>query len=444
MRKSNRLTLIVVLLSTLQVIPILSRAQEDGLNTFSPYTFYGIGDFSTQGPTFLRSMGGIGVAYSNLRRANYVNPASFARINPKSALFNVGIEGGGVYAKSASGKTSYNSFNFRDIALQLPLWGQKIGMGVSVTPFSSVGYRVKMYETDPNILADVGSVRYDYLGDGNLTQFKFGVGALLFKNFTIGADLIYYHGKIERHFNTEISNVLGTPDLRSQTGVTYSDYSKLWMDFGFQYALISSDKRRLSIGATYTPRVNLKPTTTREIVASNVYIDTIDYSRSSENFYLPNSFTGGFYYETVKLGFGMDYTYQKWDGLNINDETNGIKFTNNHYIKVGAQYTPNFFDPRSFFKRVTYRIGYRYNSYYMQINGHPIRDHAITFGFGIPLHRRGLTNIDVGVELGQRGLTATGSIGSRQFQMVKERYFKISLGVSLFGEDYWFVKYKYE
>ena len=124
MRKSNRFTLILVLLSALQVIPILARAQENNLNAFSPYTFYGIGDFSTQGPTFLRSMGGIGVAYSNLRRANYVNPASFATINPKSALFNVGIEGGGVYAKTASAKSSYNSFSFRDIALQLPLWGQ--------------------------------------------------------------------------------------------------------------------------------------------------------------------------------------------------------------------------------------------------------------------------------------------------------------------------------
>ena len=209
MRKSNRFTLILVLLSALQVIPILARAQENNLNAFSPYTFYGIGDFSTQGPTFLRSMGGIGVAYSNLRRANYVNPASFATINPKSALFNVGIEGGGVYAKTASAKSSYNSFSFRDIALQLPLWGQKIGMGISVTPFSSVGYRVKMYESDPEVLANMGSVRYDYLGDGNITQFKLGVGALLFKNFTIGADLIYYHGKIERQFNTEISNCAG-------------------------------------------------------------------------------------------------------------------------------------------------------------------------------------------------------------------------------------------
>ena len=209
MRKSNRFTLIVLLLSALQVIPVVSRAQKNSLNAFSPYTFYGIGDFSMQGPTFLRSMGGIGVAYSNLRRGNYVNPASFATINPKSALFNVGVEGGGVYAKTASAQSSYNTFNFRDVALQLPLWGQKIGMGVSVTPFSSVGYQVKMYETDPEVLANVGSVRYDYLGDGNITQFKLGVGAMLSKNFTIGADLIYYHGKIERNFNTVITNVLG-------------------------------------------------------------------------------------------------------------------------------------------------------------------------------------------------------------------------------------------
>ena len=42
----------------LSVIPLATYGQNSSLNTFSPYTFYGIGDFATQGPGYIRSMGG--------------------------------------------------------------------------------------------------------------------------------------------------------------------------------------------------------------------------------------------------------------------------------------------------------------------------------------------------------------------------------------------------
>ena len=145
-------------------LPVAAQAQSSSLNAFSPYTFYGLGDFSTQGPAYMRSMGGVGVGYRNSMKINYINPASYSLLGRKTFLFNVGIEGNNTYSKTAEAKTSHNSFNVRDIALAMPL-GRGVGLGVSVTPLSSVGYRVQMEDTDPLLLANDKYVVYNYLGE---------------------------------------------------------------------------------------------------------------------------------------------------------------------------------------------------------------------------------------------------------------------------------------
>ena len=70
------------------------------------------------------------------------------------------------------------------------------------------------------------------------------------------------------------------------------------------------------------------------------------------------------------------------------------------------------------------------------LNDQPIQDVALTFGVGLPLRMTGLSNVNLGLELGQRGTTKAG--------LSRENYFKFTIGFSLFGEDYWFVKMKYD
>ena len=77
----------------LSVIPLATYGQNSSLNTFSPYTFYGIGDFATQGPGYIRSMGGAGIGFRNSLKINYMNPASYSILRQKTFLFNVEMEG---------------------------------------------------------------------------------------------------------------------------------------------------------------------------------------------------------------------------------------------------------------------------------------------------------------------------------------------------------------
>ena len=70
----------------------------------------------------------------------------------------------------------------------------------------------------------------------------------------------------------------------------------------------------------------------------------------------------------------------------------------------------------------------------MTFYGTKLPEVALTLGVGIPIKLFGTSSIDVGVELGRRGTLSNG--------LIRDNYFKISLGMSMFGEDYWFSRYK--
>ena len=187
MQVKNTLIKLVVIAAVM--IPYASAAQTSSINAFSPYTMYGIGEQNTPGTLPMRSMGGVGVAMRSSGVVNLLNPAAFSAAPQKSFLFNFGLEGQNYYnsqkVDGISKSTAYNTFNFHDIAFQLPL-AKKLGLGFSLTPYSSVGYRTKYtHDYDPSdpVWGNVGRAQYVYQGEGDVTEVKLGVGWELFKNF---------------------------------------------------------------------------------------------------------------------------------------------------------------------------------------------------------------------------------------------------------------------
>lgn len=444
MQNSRHILRTVVLL--LAVIPLATYGQNSSLNTFSPYTFYGIGDFATQGPGYIRSMGGAGIGFRNSLKINYMNPASYSILRQKTFLFNVEMEGMNTYSKTSAAKTSHNSINVRDLSLAFPL-ARGVGIGFSMTPYSSVGYRVDMDETDPFFLANNMNVIYSYVGEGNIVQSKLGLGVQITKRLSLGADLIYYHGRLTNFFNTTVTSILSSETYNSVEGTARKQVSKFGSNFGLQYDILLNEKRILTFGAVYQPKVDLRMNTTRVIYSTNIGSAAVVDTTGKENFYLPHMYTVGLSFQSMRLGMSVDYSSQLWSSTrNVDDVLNSIEFKNSQYFKVGLQYTPNPGDARHVLNRWSYRLGFRFNDYYMKINEHNIRDKAVTAGIGIPLRSAfmGTSAINVGVEFGWRGRTEDGMIGTRQFRMVQEKYFKISVGLSLFGEDDWFKRFKYQ
>ena len=201
-------------------------AQTSSINAFSPYTMYGIGEINTPGTLQFRSMGGVGVAARQVGTINLLNPAGFSLVSRKSMMLNVELEGQNYYNyQTIAGQeksSAYNGFNIRQFSLLMPL-AANLGLGFSVSPYSSVGYRMMYdHDYDPSdpVWGNVGRVNYSYQGEGDVTEVKLGVGYQLFKNFSVGAAVIYYWGDIDRMFVMTPVSITGSGSYSSITGQT--------------------------------------------------------------------------------------------------------------------------------------------------------------------------------------------------------------------------------
>jgi hypothetical protein len=410
-----------------------AAAQSSSINSFSPYTIYGLGDIAIQGPVQLRAMGATGTAYRDVSIVNSLNPASYSMVPRKSFIFNLDMEGGGFYLRETVKKSSYNTFNVTNVSVLFPLY-KGLGLGISVSPYSQVGYRISREDEDPLLIGEIGRVVYKYEGSGNVTEAKIGIGWQVFKNFSIGANLIYYKGRLDRTVKTAITAVTGIGNYYNTNIYRSESISRLAYDVGIQYDPISTDKSKLTIGATFMPKRDLDPTITNAALQDYVVAtDTIPMGGFKGGYTLPNTIAAGVFYHTQKVSVGIDYRFRQWEG--INSGYTNVRYRNTNTMSVGVQYNPNRYDARNFLKRWSYRIGVRYGDYYMSYNGHNITEKAVTAGFGIPINTAGLTNINIGLEYGTRGTTKYG--------LIKENYFKFSIGLSLFGTDDWFRKYRY-
>lgn len=416
------------------VAPVALKAQEISLNAFSPYTMYGVGELHTPGTVAQRSMGGVGVAMQSNLVYNPLNPAALGNMMQQSFIFNFGVEGQNFYAKQGDAKTSFNTFNVRDIAIQFPIT-KRLAMSASVTPYSSVGYRILTEEKNPDVLADIGYVDYYYTGEGSITEAKLAMGWEPFKRFYIGASAMFYIGDIDRYNTTRITALTaGQGTFSSASKLNNLSASRIMGNVGVQYHIIMKPKAALTVGAVYDFGGELKAKTKEFISSNNVFSDTVSMKKGVSPIALPRSISAGLYFHSPKFVAGFDYVYQDWESKNEYDEVNKVGYTNTHTYKLGLQFTPNRGDVRRVMNRWSYRLGARYGQSYMTFYGTKLPEVALTLGVGIPIKLFGTSSIDVGVELGRRGTLSNG--------LIRDNYFKISLGMSMFGEDYWFSRYK--
>ncbi len=452
-------TLIKLLVAVAALVPMAVAAQTSSINAFSPYTMYGIGEQNTPGTLQMRSMGGVGVAVRNAGVVNLLNPASYSIAPQKTFLFNFGLEGQNYYnsqtVESVSKRTAYNTFNFHDIAFQIPLT-KGLGLGFSLTPYSSVGYRTKYYHdfNDP-ILGEVGPVQYTYQGEGDVTEVKVGLGWELFKNFSIGVAAQYYWGDIDRTFVMTPTSIVGEGSFNSTIGTDNYSISSIKGQVGVQWNAILNQKRLLTIGAAFDFGGNLKPDVTSRVYNSDMNYTTVKADTAQLALVLPRQLSAGVFYRNAKWAVGVDYVYQNWGGRNkgsVNTGTSGsdnqtfykVAYTNTSTIKVGVEFTPNRYDVRHILNRWSYRAGFRYGNYNQTFNGDKLAQYAVTAGIGIPVKFFAVSSIDIGVEYGRRGYNIADRLG-----LVRQQYFKFAVGFSLFAggsenNEYWFTRPKYD
>lgn len=391
--------------------------------TTSPYSFFGIGSLKFKGTVENRSMGGLGV-YSDSIHLNIQNPAAVSELE----LVNFSIAGSHKFnTLSTEQETQRVTTTTLDyLAIGIPMG--KFGASFGLIPYTSSGYKLQSQ-------SDVATTQYS--GSGGLNKIFVALSYRLFKGLSVGIDANYDFGNIE---NTAIST---QEDIQFGTQeINRSDLLGFSFNFGALYKTMLTEELESVSSFTYTPETDFASENSRTISTiltlpngNFTTIDNRDIVVSDTDFTFPSQFTLGTGIGKPKKWFlGGEYTSQKTSNFtNRTFELDNVTFEDASKFKLGGFYIPNYNSFTSYWKRIVYRAGFRFEETGININGEAIDEFGISFGLGMPL-RRSFSNVNLGFEIGRRGTQNNG--------LVSENFFNIFVSLSL--NDKWFEKRYYD
>ncbi len=425
---------------SLAVTAMPAAAQFDNtLNLFSPYTLYGVGNLNTGGTAAAGTMAGVGAALRSATSFNAVNPASYSAAAAQTFIFSFGMQGQNDYLKSSNYRSSHNAFNINDVSVQFRI-AEKLGFGLSLTPYSTVGYKVSFTDRS-SVMAESGTVMYSYSGSGGFSRLKAGLGWSPFKNFSVGVDMLYYLGTVKRITESSVSDIVSSStEYRTIRITDRNQINTVNFEVGVQYEYPLRGGRAFTVGAVYEPKRKADLNHTRNIISDGTSVTDVIFDLSDKTgFDMPHRVVAGIGYRTDKLSLGFDYDYQRWKGAIESEKIGGggiFEATDMHNIRAGFEYTPNRYDIRQVMKRWTYRGGVRYGNTYYTMNGKKITECAVSVGFGAPLQRNGFTAVNFGAEAGRTGTLSRG--------LSRDTFVRIYLGFNIFVAQEWFVRHRFK
>ncbi|MDR3287631.1 MAG: hypothetical protein LBT27_09340 [Prevotellaceae bacterium] len=431
---NEKIFIVLVTMSILSTNIALAQRDGDAFRTYSPYTLYGIGDMYRPGSVANKAMGGLTYGVRDPLGINSYNPAALSIQDSLVVMLDFAAGSKNTYSKSLTSKTSANAFYFDYVDFSLRI-APGLTINVGLSPVSDIGYDIERKESDPYLIYQKGDIKYSYAGEGGINQLHWGAGYKLFSKFSVGVNMHYYFGSINRYYSTEF---ITDPTLGNLFSDSKTKISKIGFTLGAQYHTRLNGKTFLTVGAIYQPKTILptrKETTT--ITVGETSTDTARNVVSSvKNIFMPETFGIGFTLrKTDKLMIGADYSYQDWSGFNFDGKSDNYSFSagKSHIYNLGFEYTPRINNIKNNFKRWNYRAGLRYVSTFMNCNGQNITEQSLFFGVGIPLTRRFGSKVNAAFEVGQRGTTKNG--------LVKETFVTFSIGINIF--DIWFQKFQF-
>jgi len=411
----------------LGVLVLLSGQLFSQENTASPYSFYGIGDVRFKGMNDVVPMGGLTV-YSDSIHINVLNPASYA--NQMLTSIQVGGTSSFYKLKSSVDYEQAKKTTFDYLTIGLP-YSKKLGFSFGLLPHSAVGYRLKksLYSNDELVQGNV------YSGTGGVNKVYFGTGYQLNSKLSIGADFQYLFGSID------------TKSILLLNGVQYSTrelnnsvMSGVAFNTGLIYRTTVYSKYTLTTSLTFSPQTKISSVNTRntatvtfnsagtELVANSVEVAVPDSKMN-----IPSKLAFGAGLGNRKWFVGADYTRRGTSTqTNRFDNYTNVRYENSSKIAIGGYFIPKFDSFQSYFQRVSYKAGFRYENTGLVINNTSIKDKAVSFGFAFPITGT-FSSINVGSEIGSRGTSSNG--------LIRENYFTINIG--LMFSDKWFRKNLY-
>ena len=422
-----------VLLVSVCVMPAVAQS-----GTNSPYSQYGLGQLGEQTSGFNRGMNGLGLAFRERNQVNYINPASYSAMDSLTFLFDVGLSGQVTNFNENGRKVNANNADFEYAVAGFRVC-KHVGVSFGIIPFTNVGYN---YSTTDYLDDDRTTAYYNtYSGSGGIHQFYVGAGWEFVKGLSVGANVSYLWGDIDRSVvNSYSDSYINT--LSKYYTASVQNYK---VDFGLQYSFNLNKKNALAVGVTYGLGHKLNSDPSCMIISTNNTTGVADTTSFSVNngLEIPTSIGGGLSWTyDNRLKLGADFMYQKWGDLQfpvyrVNNDVPSYVLSDGYYsdrykMTFGGEFCSDEMS-RNFFKRLRIRAGVSYATPYYKINGVDGPDEiSVSAGLGIPIinmyNNRSILNIS-----GQW-------VHSSAKGMLTENTFRINIGITF--NERWFMKWK--
>ncbi len=405
------------LLTALAAIVTIAAAAHAQNGTISPYSRYGYGLISDHATSAQTAMGGVGYAMHSGRQINVMNPASYARTDSLTFLFDMGVDLTTVWNNETvdGERTSDKDFGggLGYITMQFPV-SKRIGMSVGVLPFSSVGY---------SFGNGIDNGYASRSGDGSINELYLGIGGRIIDRLSVGVNLSYMFGSTNNYTYAQ------TESSSTSLFKHELDVRDWHINAGLQY-LYPIGRDMLAIGLTYSPAKKFlgHARTYVQDLTSDSETTEVESTKLQDGYSMAASYGAGVSYTwRSRLMVEADFTYQPWS----NEKYDGVKgaLADRYKIALGLQYQPN--QRGSYLRRIQYRLGTYYDRDYLMIGDNNVREYGLACGLGLPVPGF-KTLVNLGFEWSHRQGTPNA--------LVKENYFNITIGVN-FNES-WFRKNK--
>ena len=349
-----------------------AKAQE---NTSSPYSYYGVGITNFKGTVENRSMGGLST-FSDSIHMNLTNPAGYGKLARTTYAVGASVESTKQETQGAEDRTKNVSLDY--LGLGVPVG--RFGFGVGLIPYSSVGYRI--YDIEEN-----GASRLR--GRGGMNKVFLSAAYAISRDLSIGVNADYNFGNIQ-HRRTVVREGIqyGTRDIDR------SDISGFNFNFGLDYQTKLKNGLKLHTSAVYTPEADITSESYREIGnvlftanGENIFnVKTFDME--SQDITLPSKATFGLGIGRPNKWFlGGEYSaFGSIPEISVfNTPVNDVEYNDGNAYRLGGYIVPEYSSLTSYFKRVVYRFGGRFEETGLQLNGESIDEFGISFGLGLPI-----------------------------------------------------------
>ncbi|WP_420317433.1 hypothetical protein [Ekhidna sp.] len=412
----------------------------------SVYSFQGLGSLNHQGMPNNVAQGEVGIGSPTIWHINSQNPANL--IYNTFSTFQLGLmvdqrsfSGNDISGEGISGSATDGGLRF--LGYSFPIMPGKWSSSFGILPYSSVNYNT-FSDTDVPGTNGETKQRSDNRGEGGLTSLFWSNGFKIKDNFNVGIKASYVFGSISKEStiilyedrrilvdgdSIDVQIQVANPVQYSQLQ-SYSDFNFL---FGMSYRHKITDERFLNFGAVFSPKSpmngNSELTLVRLSSSGSELGVPVDVGSRKIEFDLPRMVGFGASYQKLNhYTIGADFEFSGWSNAGSPETL----YNNSFKIAVGGEFTPDYDNINTYWKRVKYAGGFNYQKLPYIVNDQALIDFGINFGASLPVS--GFSSLDLAFKWGQLGKSSNG--------LIKETYYKIVIGTTM--NDRWFIKRKYD